>query len=85
LLNVSDHKGGPDGGDGGIGGDVVFFADDNYSQLSHLKHSYRASSGSNGAKKNRHGKNGSNLVVKVEKIAFYSCHLYYCRRYVISK
>ena len=60
-------KGGPDGGDGGRGGDVIFVADPNVNTLVdfRFKPELRADKGGNGAKRNRHGANGENLYVKV--------------------
>ena len=60
-------RGGPDGGDGGKGGDVVLIADENYNTLYHLIHQPRfvAQSGEAGYKKNMSGKMGRDLVVRV--------------------
>ncbi|MDR1969950.1 MAG: GTPase ObgE, partial [Candidatus Nomurabacteria bacterium] len=60
-------KGGPDGGDGGRGGDVIFVADSNINTLMDFRYKpeLKASNGGNGAKRNRHGANGENLYVKV--------------------
>ena len=60
-------EGGPDGGDGGTGGDVIFEADQNMRTLMDFryKRKYEAESGQNGMKKKRFGKNGENLVIKV--------------------
>ena len=60
-------EGGPDGGDGGKGGDVVFLADENLRTLMDFryKRKYEAEDGQNGMKKNRFGKNGQDLVIKV--------------------
>ena len=60
-------RGGPDGGDGGKGGDVIFVADPNMNTLANFrfKPKLRAENGGNGARRNQHGKNGENLVVKV--------------------
>lgn len=60
-------RGGPDGGDGGKGGDVVLAADSQVSTLVHLasKKHFAAESGSPGEGSNRSGKNGSDLVIKV--------------------
>jgi len=60
-------RGGPDGGDGGKGGDVILVADENYNTLYHLIHQPRfvASSGEAGYKKNMSGKMGRDLVVRV--------------------
>jgi GTP-binding protein len=59
--------GGPDGGDGGKGGDVVFVADAGLRTLMDFryKRSYAAQDGQAGASRKRFGKNGENLVIKV--------------------
>lgn len=60
-------KGGPDGGDGGRGGDVVFMASTSENTLLDFRYqpNLAAKNGEQGSKKNMHGKNGDNLVVKV--------------------
>ena len=60
-------KGGPDGGDGGKGGDVIFEATENLNTLIdfRFKPELKAEHGSNGAKAKRHGKSGKDLIVKV--------------------
>lgn len=60
-------EGGPDGGDGGRGGDVIFMADRNLRTLMDFKYKkkYEAEAGQNGMKKKRFGKAGENLIVKV--------------------
>ena len=60
-------NGGPDGGDGGKGGDIVFLADDGVNTLSDYRHKrkFSAQNGQDGGKKNCHGKNGEDLVLKV--------------------
>lgn len=60
-------EGGPDGGDGGKGGDVIFQADRNMRTLMDFryKRKYEAENGQNGMKKKRFGKNGEDLVIKV--------------------
>lgn len=60
-------KGGPDGGDGGKGGDVVFEATENLNTLIdfRFKPELKAASGVNGSKANRRGKSGEDLIVKV--------------------
>lgn len=60
-------KGGPDGGDGGRGGDVVFVADENTNTLVdfRFKPELKAEKGESGAKRKRHGKQGHDLVVSV--------------------
>jgi GTP-binding protein len=60
-------RGGPAGGDGGNGGDVVFVADENVSSLLDYKYAphLRAQKGENGRSKNQHGAQGENTVAKV--------------------
>lgn len=60
-------EGGPDGGDGGKGGDVVFQADENMRTLMDFryKRKYEAENGQDGMKKKRYGKNGADLIIKV--------------------
>jgi GTP-binding protein len=60
-------KGGPDGGDGGSGGDVYVQADRNVaSLLAYRDHPHRrAESGKHGSGNKRHGSSGSDLVVSV--------------------
>ncbi len=59
--------GGPDGGDGGHGGSVIFKGDNSLSTLMDFKYKkkYNAENGEDGKDKKRHGKNGSNLYIKV--------------------
>lgn len=59
--------GGPSGGDGGKGADVIFVADESLTTLVDFKYRqhYKAQRGENGMRKNMHGKNGEPLVVKV--------------------
>ncbi len=60
-------KGGPDGGDGGKGGDVVFVASEDTNTLADFRYKpeLKAESGQNGSKANRRGKSGEDLLVKV--------------------
>lgn len=60
-------KGGPDGGDGGRGGDVIFQADRNANTLVDFRFQpeLKAKPGQSGAKRNRHGKQGADLTVSV--------------------
>lgn len=60
-------KGGPDGGDGGRGGDVIFVATENLNTLVDYRYKpeLKAKPGSSGAKRDRHGKSGEALRVKV--------------------
>lgn len=59
--------GGPDGGDGGKGGNVVFVADKNINTLINFRHKrkYIAENGGNGRDAKRNGKNGEHLYVHV--------------------
>nr|WP_330393852.1 GTPase ObgE [Anaerocolumna xylanovorans] len=59
--------GGPDGGDGGKGGDVIFEVDENLNTLTDYRFvkKYMAEDGDTGGKKNCHGKNGEDLILKV--------------------
>lgn len=61
--------GGPDGGDGGRGGDIVFQVDDNMSTLMDFryKRKYVAGNGGNGAGKRCSGKDGETLYIKVPR------------------
>ena len=60
-------RGGPDGGDGGRGGDVILIADEGLGSLLDFRYvrSYRAQSGTHGKGKNQHGKSGSDLIIPV--------------------
>jgi len=60
-------KGGPDGGDGGRGGDVIFLADHNLKSLMdfHYKREYKANSGENGSKKNMSGSDAEDLIIRI--------------------
>lgn len=72
---VSFHRekyiasGGPDGGDGGKGGDIVFKVDDNISNLIDFryKRKYVAEKGQNGSSKNCTGRNAPDLVINVPR------------------
>lgn len=59
--------GGPNGGDGGKGGDVIFEASSALSTLLELRHKphQKAEKGHNGMGKNRHGAGGDDLLIKV--------------------
>lgn len=61
--------GGPDGGDGGKGGDIVFKVDDNLSTLADFKYKrkYKAQSGQNGQGGKRNGKKGEDLIISVPR------------------
>jgi len=60
-------RGGPDGGDGGRGGHVMFKADPQLATLLDLRYKkeYRAGRGENGKKKRMHGKDGQDLTIPV--------------------
>lgn len=72
---VSFHRekyvaaGGPDGGDGGRGGNVVFIADTNVNTLLNFKYkkNYKAQDGQPGRARNCTGKNAEDLVIRVPK------------------
>ena len=73
--SVSFHRekyvasGGPDGGDGGRGGNIVFKADDNLSTLADFryKRKYKAQKGDNGRGGRCNGKKAEDLVIKVPR------------------
>ncbi|MCI8549341.1 MAG: GTPase ObgE [Lachnospiraceae bacterium] len=60
-------NGGPDGGDGGRGGDVIFEVDKGLNTLTDFRHvrKYAATNGQEGGKRRCHGKDGQDLVIKV--------------------
>ena len=60
-------KGGPDGGDGGRGGSVIFVVDSRYTTLNDFRYkkSLQAERGKNGAGQNKHGRAGEDLIVPV--------------------
>lgn len=60
-------NGGPDGGDGGRGGDIIFQVDEGLNTLADFRHrrKYCAQDGQPGGKKRCHGSNGEDLVLKV--------------------
>ena len=60
-------RGGPDGGDGGRGGSVIFVADSNMDTLLDFKFArfYRAENGEKGRAGRSSGKNGQDLIIKV--------------------
>ena len=60
-------NGGPDGGDGGHGGDLIFQVDLGLNTLADFRHKrkYAAGNGEEGGKRNCHGKNGEDKIVKV--------------------
>lgn len=59
--------GGPDGGDGGKGGDLIFEVDEGLNTLTDFRYvrKYSADNGDDGGKKKCSGKNGADLVIKV--------------------
>lgn len=59
--------GGPDGGDGGRGGDLIFEVDDGINTLNEFRHirKYCAQDGESGGKRRCHGADGEDLIVKV--------------------
>ena len=60
-------NGGPDGGDGGRGGDVIFEVDEGQNTLGEYrhKHKFKAQDGQEGGKKRCHGADGDDIVLKV--------------------
>ena len=60
-------NGGPDGGDGGKGGDLVFEVDEGLNTLMNYRHKrkFSAGDGEEGGKRRCHGKSGEDLVLKV--------------------
>lgn len=60
-------NGGPDGGDGGKGGDVIFEVDEGLNTLTDFRHirKYKAQDGEQGGKRNCRGKNGEDIIIKV--------------------
>ncbi len=60
-------NGGPDGGDGGKGGSIIFMADRNLRTLMDFKYKrkYEAEAGQNGMSRNKFGKDGQDLIIKV--------------------
>lgn len=60
-------QGGPNGGDGGRGGNVILEGDDGFTTLSHLRFRrfWHAKNGIPGGKNKMHGKNGDDCIVKV--------------------
>ena len=62
-------SGGPDGGDGGRGGSVIFKVDDNLSTLLDFRYKkkYVAGAGENGGSKRCKGKDGADLIIRVPR------------------
>ena len=60
-------KGGPDGGDGGKGGDVVISGSQNLASLLDFKYRriFKAEKGKNGSSRNKRGRDGKNLIIHV--------------------
>jgi GTP-binding protein len=60
-------KGGPDGGDGGRGGNVIIRANPSLKTLQdpYIQHFYKAERGRHGQGKNKHGKNGRDRIIEV--------------------
>ena len=60
-------NGGPDGGDGGRGGDVIFEVDEGLNTLYEYRHKrkFKAQDGEEGGKRRCHGKDGSDIILKV--------------------
>jgi GTP-binding protein len=60
-----DAFGGPDGGDGGRGGNIIFSASTDYTSLHHIPSHLVAKNGEYGKGKQRYGKHGADLIVKI--------------------
>ncbi|MBM7623110.1 GTPase ObgE [Sporohalobacter salinus] len=62
-----EPEGGPNGGDGGPGGDVILTVDEGLNTLLEFREKkfYQAESGENGQEKNKHGKGGEDLIIEV--------------------
>jgi len=60
-------RGGPDGGDGGRGGNVIIVGDHNENTLINFRYekNFSASNGENGSKAKKHGKDGDDVVIRV--------------------
>lgn len=60
-------KGGPDGGDGGKGGSIIFIVDSNLYTLQDIRYNriYKAEHGQNGGKSQKTGRDGDNLFIRV--------------------
>lgn len=60
-------RGGPSGGDGGVGGSIWIESDEGLNTLLHLRYNpeHKAGRGRHGEGSNRHGKNGDDVIVKV--------------------
>ena len=60
-------RGGPDGGDGGRGGDIIIIADGNVNTLLEFRYRrrFKASAGGRGEGANKHGKNGDDVRIRV--------------------
>ena len=69
LRDRKTMNGGPDGGDGGKGGDIVFEVDKNSNNLVdfYFQKHFRAPDGENGGKRRCAGKAGEDLVIKVPR------------------
>lgn len=67
LRTNKNPNGGPDGGDGGKGGSVIFIARSGLNTLIEFKYrsTYRAENGIKGDKKNKTGKDGKDIVIEV--------------------
>lgn len=60
-------RGGPDGGNGGKGGDVILVSDEGLDSLIDFRYKrhYKATSGAHGKGKDKHGKNGADILIPV--------------------
>ena len=75
-------NGGPDGGDGGRGGDIIFQVDKGLNTLVDFRHvrKYVAGNGEEGKKKRCHGADGKDLIIKVPEGTVVSNHRHVRRK-----
>ncbi len=67
ILQRGNRKAGPDGGNGGMGGNVILEADVSLKQLRHVRKYLKAEDGTGGQTKACHGRNGKDLIIKVKE------------------
>ena len=70
-----EPKGGPDGGDGGRGGDVYIVGDTNVADLTdyHFKPGWKAKNGEPGRGSDQHGANGEDIILRLPMRASRLC------------
>jgi GTP-binding protein len=64
LREKKKAEGPPNGGDGGVGGDVIIESDPNQENLFGLKKVIVAGNGISGSGKNQHGRKGEDAIIK---------------------